>query len=267
MIPSFITFTNNKVEKKKDVVRQSMATMGLMFAQTLIPSLNIQKQIDASLLYIENNIESEAPIKQVYARLYLALGCAYAHQDTTKALELVRQHCTLPEFLGHPIAVGLYLRLSKFFPKELHHAAYLQEAQRYNVLLIPRKGRFFDYADTLVWAKHAAPELALQEYQYLERCYTDDGWFRDPQTKTRVLSSVVGKFFEVLAYYGADQTLIERLYARLMQERATSYYATQTLGNYHEHILSQPNVLVVDDVHFHVLVGLCYLLDEKQKNI
>lgn len=267
MIPSYVTWVGSRVDRKKDVVRQSMATMGLMFAQALVPSLNIQKQIDASLLYVENNIELEAPIKQLSARLYLALGQAYANKDTRGAVELVLKHCTLPEFLGHPIAVGLYLRLSQFLPNALPHIAYLQETQRYRVSLTPRKGRFFDYADTMVWAKDAAPDLALQEYQYLETCYTSDGWFADPQTQGRVLSSVVGKFFEVLAYYGADRVLVERIYARLLQEKATSHYAKKTMGTYHEHILSQPNKLDIDDAHFHVLVGLCYLLAEKQKHI
>ena len=46
MIPSYLAWVGSRVDKKKDIVRQSMANMALMFAQRLVPTLNIQKQID-----------------------------------------------------------------------------------------------------------------------------------------------------------------------------------------------------------------------------
>ncbi len=263
MIPSYITVSDS-IDRKKDIVRQSMANMALMFAQQLVPTLDIQKQINLSERYVQDNLESQTPIQKLYIMLYTALAEAYAKKEVSIAL--VHQ-ALVPDMLSHPIAVGLYLRLSGLLPKPLPHTTYLQEVLRYNLCLAPRQGRFFDYADTLVWAKSAAPELAQQEYQYLESCYTADGWFKDLHTGVRAWSSPVGKVFEVLAYYAADAALVERLYTRLLHERATSHYAKQTLGKYHEHILSQPNTLYIDDVHMHVLVGLCYLLADKQKNV
>lgn len=263
MIPSYITVSDS-VDRKKDIVRQSMATMALAFAQQLVPTLNIQKQIDLSEKYVQDNLESQTPIQKLYIALYTALAEVYAKKEISVASV---QQALIPDLLSHPIAIGLYLRLSGLLPKPLPHTAYIQEVQRYSLCLAPRQGRFFDYADTLVWAKEAAPDLAQREYQYLESCYTTDGWFKDPLSGVRAWSSPVGKVFEVLAYYAADAALVERLYTRLMQERAESHYAKQTLGKYNEHILSQPNTLYIDDVHMHILVGSCYLLADQQKKV
>jgi hypothetical protein len=261
MIPSYIEFLGNQTQKKKDLPRQAMTTMALSFAQKLHSPLDIQPKIDLSRRYLFDTIEPETDISKLYTYLYLALGQQYAGSDPTEYCGKI-QALLLPEALQHPIAINLYLRLSSLLPNPLLHAVYLIETQRYNLSLIPRPGRFFDYADTLVWAKSQDSLLALKEYRYLLTHRTSENWFEDTYTKIPATSSVVGKIFEVFAYYNEDVNLLEHIYSNLMGRPAASQYAKDAFGRYAKHILSEPNTLRVDDVHTHILVGLCYRLQQ-----
>lgn len=257
MIPSLIECRSREVQKQKDIPRQSMATMALSFAQRLVPSLALHEPIARSLRYIEENIEAEPSANKLFALLYLALERVYGGHDPERAVERM-QAALSAELFQYPIAANLYLRLSNLLPKPLPHAAYVTETQRYNLSLVPRRHRFFDYADALMWGKRHEPDLASKERQYLLSCMTKDHWFVDPRTRSPVLASVAGKFFEVFAYHDENAELAEAIYTRLMREKVSSQYAKDVLGIFADFILSEPNTLRIDDAHFHILVGLCY---------
>lgn len=257
MIPSYIEIFNRRVEVKKDIPRQAMATMALLFAQRLIPSLKIEKQIVLSEQYIYNNTPAETDIHKIYIHLYLALSQVYAGKNPYHHIDELHKYLS-PEFLGNPIAVSLYLRLSSLLPAPLPESVYITEIQRYKLSLVPRKGRFFDYTDTLIWAKKTESTLAQNEYMYLLSHKTSDNWFADMYTNTRMTASVVGKLFEVFTYYDHDVDLIQKLYTNLMGQKVSSQYAKDSFNKYVDYVVSDPSTLRIDDVHMHILVGLCY---------
>lgn len=256
MIPSFVEVSGRVIQKERDIPRQAGATMALLFAQTLLPSLADVSRIHLSEKYLAQACATETE-GLISTHLYRALADIYAGRDCAHACVLVHEHLS-EEMMRNPIAIGLYLRLSALVPNALPYVPYLTEIQHFNMALTPRRFRFFDYADTLVWAKTKYPHMARSEYQYLRAHVTKDFWVHDMQTKERARASVVGKLFEVFAYYGADDALVDQLYRRLMEQGAKSQYAKDSLGIYASHILSQPGALVIDDVHTHVLMGLCY---------
>lgn len=256
MIPSSIRFGRREPIRRRDIPRQSMAVMALSFANSLVPSLRIENEITASLEYVERALEKEPSVNVLFARLYLALGCVYAGKDTAEAVANLLQVLS-PKLFSYPIAANLYLRLSRLLPGALPHVAYVAETQRYETSLVPRRHRYFDFADVLLWGKESEPSLAQSEYEYILACKTDGVWFADPKTGTPATSSIAAKFFEVLVSYG-DLRLAEALYASLESRKAKSEYARHILGDFSDHILSEPSALQIDDAHSHILVGLCY---------
>ena len=258
MIPSSVEFFNRELKKQKDIPRQSMATMALTFAQALYPELGIYSQIQKSSEYVEGTFESEEESNQHYILLYVALAQVYAKKDPKEYVEKIVSHFS-PIFFRHPVAVNLYLRLSSLLEEPLPHQAYILETQRYNLSLTPRRHRYFDYADTLVWGERYDTQLAQREYKYLLSHKVQDHWFRDTNLNARSTASVVGKMFEVFSFYTKDLGLVELIYRALMSQKASSQYAKDILGEYGEHILSEPNTLRIDDTHTHILMGLCYL--------
>ncbi len=257
MIPSNIEWSGGAVEKKRDLPRQAMATMALCFAQTRVPQLLLQEKITLSQAYIEQGLESESIENKVFILLYLLLADIYSQKDPGNRLsELSTQ--TGNAIFVHPIATNLYLRIASLLPTPLLHVDYVAEAERYAASLTPQPGRFFDHADILVWAKQSDPALALLAYDRLLLRMRPDGWFCDLAGNTAT-ASVVGKLFEVFEYYlGVDHALPQKIYTRLMQHKAQGEYARQSLGMYLDHSMSEPNILRIDDVHSHLLVGLCY---------
>ncbi len=256
MIPSSIEYVDKEIRKKKDLPRQAFATMALSFASTLVRKLSVIKQIQSSTTYILDNLEGESAVDTLYIHMYLALSKVYARVDPTSHIQAL-QEVLNKELYTQPIALGLYLRLSWLLPKPLPHTAYIAEVVRYRTSMTPRSGRFFDFADTLVWGAAHDPVLAKREKLYLLKYKTKDNWFSN-NNGSRSSASVVGKMFEVLAYQPDNIAFCEALYTTLLQQRATSQFAKDTLGEYAEHILAEPNTLKIDDVHSHILVGLCY---------
>ncbi len=259
MIPSMIEWTGREVQRKKDIPRQAMATMALFFANQLVPSLAVTKSLDLSLHYVLNNLDEEEELAKIYTFLYLALGAIYANTEPQLYITSF-QRLLSAQLFSQPIAVNLYLRLSGLLPESLPQATYITEMMRYHLSLTPRSGRFFDYADVLVWGKELESGLAKREYDYLVD-HLSNGWLWYEKHGPRATASVMGKIFEVFSYYEKNLEHSDELYNQIMSHTATSEYAKQTLGEYSSHILSEENTLVVDDAHMHVLAGLCYRYD------
>ena len=262
-ISSYIEYVDGKLERRRDIPRQAMATMALSFAQTLVPSVSIEQSIAQSLRYIQDIAEQESSSSKLYTYLYLILSCAYAKHDATEYLEVLQKDL-LNELFEHPIAVGLYLRIAQLLPDKLPLVAYMVEVQRYTLSVLPRQHRFFDLADTVVWATNDDFHLAQKEYAFLLQHKTSDNWFEYEPGK-RATASVVGKMFEVISFANQNTRLVENIYNRLMQQCFHGELALGSFGKYHEHILSEQNTLRVDDVHSHILVGLCYYFQHLSK--
>jgi hypothetical protein len=258
MTPWYTEVLSDKITGKKDIPRQAMTTMALMFANELIPNLEINSRIVLSKKYIQENTEFEPSIGKLYIHLFLALSEVYTGKKEKVHLSEVEKNLT-PTFLKNPIAVGLYLRLSYLLPERLPHHLYVLEIQRYHLSLTPRPNRFFDYADTLVWAKGCDAILLKNEQERLLRHKTISNWFNDINTGIKSTASVVGKMFEVFSYSPENKILIQDIYRNLMQQRVSSQYAKDAFGKYQGHIISELNTLRIDDVHTHILIGLCYL--------
>jgi hypothetical protein len=258
MIPSHVEWIGKKeAQRTRDIPRQAMSTMALAFAERLA-HLNNAQHIERSRRFIETHVGAEPPINQFYAWLYLALARAYAAEDASRESERIAALMS-PEMFDHPIAINLYIRLSALLPEPLPHVAYFVETQRFALSRVPRRNRFFDHADVLVWGKQSERALAEREYAFLRSCKTTDGWYAAPHTHEPVLASVAAKLFEAFSYFDPGQPALE-LYRALCERVATTGYERSTMEALKNHILSQQGALVIDDAHTHILVGLCYRL-------
>jgi hypothetical protein len=257
MIATHVSFTRQGPKYEKDLARQGLAHAALQYAHMLSPTPEYEAALQKSYAYINEQIESESSVRKVFTYGYLLIG---ALQTGAPHEYLIRQFIAnlSGALFAYPIALHIYMRIVSMCGYAITDAEpYIREYLVFSTQRRPILGRYFDHADGMIWNDDPDQRRMLGTFllQMLNVTHKEPIW-----------ASISGKFAEVLFFRPETSASAETIYARVLQLKPESdSYIYNAARPHVQHILSERNELRIDDVHVHLLYGLCYASERLSK--